>query len=210
MGSSKQNPIAGYSTFSSRTFTYPDPLADIDGFRNALTNRLREFSYSLIVPITDLTISPLLSIRAAIHAVCPVAVASDEALGITSSKSLTCELAEKCEVPIPKTLVIREREDLERWNDCSTYPRVVKPGRSKVWLRSGSGTSLAVTYAFNREELGRHVTRLLQYAPVVISMCAERGWNRIACAAGQDTVRVSVSPVARRADQRRGEFLPRE
>lgn len=168
VGASKANPIAGYSKYSSRTFIYPDPLVDIHGFRHAIGERLRQYAYSLIMPVTDLTISPLVGIRASVEATCPIAMASDSALSVTSSKGLTCELAQKYDIPIPKTRLVRDSDDLEGLNFDSRYPVAVKPDSSKVWSQDGRGRRLSVTYAFNRDELCRQVNRLLQYAPAVI------------------------------------------
>lgn len=168
VGSSRTHPIAGLSRYCCHLFVYPDPLVNVTGFRKALLEQLHRCSYSLVIPVTDLTICPIMEIRESAEALSPLAMASNEALFVALSKSRTCGLARTLGIPIPKTLIIRDVEEFGGVQKELTYPVVIKADRSKTWLPDGQGLDITVSYALNLRELDDSVSRLLPLGPVVL------------------------------------------
>src|SRR5262245_7532161 len=89
VGSSKSRPLAALSRYCSDRFVYPDPLVDVLGFQEAILARLRQRSYSIVIPVTDLTICPLMEIRESAEELSPLAMAPNTALSWALSKSRT-------------------------------------------------------------------------------------------------------------------------
>ena len=168
VGSSRPDPLAALSKFCSRNFVYPDPLVDIDGFRKTLLEQLKRYSYSLVIPVTDMAICPLMDIRGSVEALSALAMASNESISLALSKSRTIEMAQTLGIPIPKTLIIRNIAELHSGEHGLTYPVVIKPDRSKTWMSDGRGLDLSVKYAFNAKDLSEKVSMLPQQYPVVL------------------------------------------
>lgn len=168
VGSGSQQPMAGLSRYCSRHFVYPDPLTNVAGFRQALLELLHQHSYSLIIPVTDRTICPLMEIRESVEALSPLAMASNHSLEMALSKSRTYELARTLGIPIPETVVISDCEELRHVENTLTYPVVIKTDRSKIWSSDGKGQDTAVAYALNPKDLWATVVPLLSMGPVVL------------------------------------------
>ncbi len=168
VGSRRGNPIAALSKYCSGHFIYPDPLKDLPGYQKALLEQLEQRSYSLIIPVTDLTICPLMEIRESVEALSPLAMASSEALSVAMSKSYTYAVARELGVPIPRTLVIRDAEEFDSFKAKQNFPAVIKADRSKIWSSNGKGYETSVRYALNSKELKERVSRLLPLGPVVL------------------------------------------
>jgi len=168
IGSSKTSPLAALSKYCSCHFIYPNPLVDVPGFRRALLGQLQQRSYSLVIPVTDLTICPLMGIRDSVEGLARLAMASNEALALALSKSRTYDLASTFGVPIPKTVIVRDVEELHGLQDRLTYPVVIKADRSKIWPSNGRGQDISVAYVFTPKELNARVSQLLVLGPVVL------------------------------------------
>jgi len=171
VGASQSRPLAAFSRYCSARATYPNPVTDVPGFQEAILEQVRQRSYSLIIPVTDVTIGPLMQVRNAVEEYATLGMASNESLGVALSKSRTCEMAKELGVSIPNTFVAYEPAELDRlpamWGKVS-FPVVIKPERSKVWSPDGKGRSLSVSYAWSREELYGRVSPLLAFGPVVL------------------------------------------
>ncbi|MHC1742513.1 MAG: hypothetical protein AB9873_05720 [Syntrophobacteraceae bacterium] len=168
VGSCVNHPIAAFSRYCVQSVRYPDPLVDISGFRAALRQWIEMGRYSLIVPVTDLTLLPLMEIRHAIEHICPIAMADNASLAVVQSKSRTYELARTCNVPIPRSLTIRDWDDFLRVKDALSYPVAIKPDQSKVWPAGKPGAHLTTAYGSCPGVLEAEARRLLSYGPVVL------------------------------------------
>ncbi len=168
VGSSKTNSLSSLSRYCSSYFVYPNPLVDVPGFRKILIEQLKRHSYSLVIPVTDLTICPLMEIRKSVEALSRLAMPSNEALAVALSKSRTCDLARTLRIPIPKTMVIRNIEDFHGMQDQIKYPVVIKADRSKAWPSNSPGQDISVAYALDPKELNLRVRHLLALGPVIL------------------------------------------
>ncbi len=160
--------LSSLSRYCTQHFIYPDPFEYKGRFQDAILDRLRSRHYDLVVPTTDLTLCPLMEVRESIEALAPMAAASNEALAAAHSKSQTLEIARRLEIPVPKTVIIADRQELCRIAEELSYPVVVKPDRSKVWYSGNSGIALITAYASSPLELEMHFERLSSYGPVLM------------------------------------------
>ncbi len=171
VGASTTRAIAGLSRFCSGLLPYPDPLSDPVGFQTSIVEHLETHSYSLVIPVTDVTIGPLMENRKSVEKHTVLAMASNESLDVVLSKSRTCDVARSLGIPIPRTFAVKEVKELDHLGAAFgkvSYPLVIKPDRSKVWGLDGEGRSLSVSYAWSQGELYGGVSPLLAFGPVVL------------------------------------------
>lgn len=168
VGSSKHKAIASRSRYCHELFVYPDPLVDQGRFASALEEHCSNARYDLIIPVTDLTICPIMPIRKQIECRARLAMASNEALMRTLSKSCTFDLASRFGVSLPWTDEIHAIDQIPRavanWN----YPVVLKPDRSKAWDGQGVGREASVSYAVNPFECERLLRSMLKSGKVLV------------------------------------------
>lgn len=168
MGASTARPLASRSRYSRDSFSYPDPMSDPRGFREALACRLRSRHYALVYPVTDRTIGPLMQDRESIERHAPIAMASNEAISLFQSKSRTNDLASQLNVPTPPGIVVDRDSELDLLSQTLDFPVVLKPDRSKVWSVNGVGHDLSVTYAATSATFLTRMRSLLRYGPVLV------------------------------------------
>lgn len=168
VGSRAKHAIAASSKFCSDQFEYPDPLLNVPGFQNTILNRVRQYAYSLVIPVTDETIFPLMGIRQSVEARSPLAMSSNDGISIAASKSRTCELAATLGIPLPKTYVIRNIDDLTTAKHQLSYPVIIKPDVSRAWSPDGKGHRLSVRHGFDEEQLKEVISGFLSFGPVVL------------------------------------------
>ncbi len=168
VGAALPDPLASRSRYCCARFVYPDPMANVDGFRRAVEERLASIRYALVIPVTDKTIVPLIEVRDSIERLAPLAMAATEALRTTLSKNRTTELATRLGVPTPRSRVVRSPEEARSPPAEMSFPLVLKPDRSKVWTGRGEAQDLAVTYARDSVELAEKLSILLPTGPVLL------------------------------------------
>jgi protein-tyrosine-phosphatase/predicted ATP-grasp superfamily ATP-dependent carboligase len=168
VGARERRCIASRSRYCEDHFVYPDPLTDLQGFRNCILKRVASRDYALVMPVTDLTICPLRDIRQQVEQHSLLAMAPSESIAAALSKSRTCELAEQLAIPCPETVIVRELDELTARPRGFSYPVVVKPEQSKTWSAADSGHENTVTYAFDESELIEKVSTFLPFGPVTL------------------------------------------
>lgn len=168
VGSCAPRPISAYSRYCKRFLPYPDPVYDVAGFQAFILGCVEGNAYSLVVPVTDLTICPLMPIRREVEDRCPVAMASNRSLSLAHSKSITYELAGRCGVPVPRSITVTRLDDTDIARAALPRPVVIKPDRSRVWAAGEAGAHLRTAYGFDHQRIEAEVRRLLGYGPVVL------------------------------------------
>lgn len=171
VGATTPRAIAGLSRFCSGVFLYPDPMSNPGGFQKSIVEHLQTHRYSIVIPVTDVTICPLMEIRKPIEEHSALGIASNESLEVVLSKSRTYDTASALGIPIPRTFAVKEVKELDHIGavlGTVGYPVVVKPDRSKVWGPDGECRSLSVSYARSQGELYGRVCPLLAFGPVIL------------------------------------------
>ena len=169
------NSIGFRSCYARERVIYPSPEVDLPGFTEFLLNTVKARKIDLIIPVTDLVILPLVSVREQLEEFTRIALPENEALGAVIDKKNTFQRAEKLGVPIPGTFFVGDTEEAMRIAKNLTWPIVLKPQFSKKLLDSKGVESFKVTYALSTRDLynamqkieGRCDVLLQEYHPGV-------------------------------------------
>lgn len=144
---------AGFlSRFSDRSIVYPSPENAADEYVKAILKTVREEAVDLIVPITDLTLVPLVEARDRIAPTCQLAAPTSEALEATRNKELTFQIAQQLEIPCPRSFAVHNSSEAIEAARELKWPVVVKPKQSRRFA-GGVVESLQVAYANDVNEL---------------------------------------------------------
>jgi len=168
VASANKNAICKHSKYTQHFFTYPDPLSDIDGFIQAITNHISQKKYDLLIPVTELCTLPLSRVRSQIEQHTILAVSDSLSLEKVTDKSQTFELAMQVGVPTPKSYNINSQQSLENCIDQLDYPIVLKPIRSIIDPTDDVRAKLNVDYAFDSEQLQKKVTSALKTSEIIL------------------------------------------
>jgi len=151
-GVSRSN-IASNSSFCRAAYHIPNPLVDGQEYVEEIKAIVKKEKIDVIFPMTETSIYLLNPIRESLPCNVILACPQEDKMKIVSNKVSLCQLAEKLNVPIPRTLFIGSPVDLiTRLDEIDHYPVVVKPALSKIQERHGF-LSAGVMYASSRNEL---------------------------------------------------------
>lgn len=168
VGSRDACSLAGLSRFCRSHFRYPDPLQNLRGFTDFLLEYLAKNPLDLVVPVTDVTIVPLMGVRGLFPEKTVLAMASDQALEIAFSKIRTFEIASRLGIPTPRSATVHDMSETTEALRTFRYPLVVKPDRSRIWGSDGVGHRLTTVYVRSRLELEKTLSELLFHGPVLL------------------------------------------
>ena len=147
---------AGFlSKYCSKAFIYPSPLKDKTKFINSMLRFVKNGDFELLIPITDLTMVPVIEHRDEFEGYVKVAAPTYDIAVKAFDKAQTVRIAEKSGIPCPRTFLIEDIETLKEVADDFRYPVVIKP-RMKVFWQRDRGVMLKVTprnYAYTSRDL---------------------------------------------------------
>jgi len=147
---------AGFlSKYCSRAFIYPSPLKDKTKFINSMLRFVKNEDFDLLIPITDLTMVPIVERKDEFEDYVKVAAPPHDIAVKAFDKAQTVRIAEKSGIPCPRTFLIDDIETLKEVADDLRYPVVIKP-RMKVFWQRDRGVMLKVTprnYAYTSKDL---------------------------------------------------------
>jgi predicted ATP-grasp superfamily ATP-dependent carboligase len=151
---------AGFaSRYASERVVYPPPDSDPEGAARLTLDVAPRLGVDLIIPVTDWLLLPLSAMRECFDDVCDLAAPSPEALAMASDKAATLVLAERLDVPVPRThLVETVGEAIAATRDL-TWPVVLKPRASRL-RRGGGMEAFTVAYARDPEDLAERMAPL--------------------------------------------------
>lgn len=165
-GSHHRTGLAMYSRFTNQRLTYPSPLSDLIGFRDAVVAASRRCSEPpLIFTFSDATSLALSRARNLFQDVAVLVMPGEENIEVAFDKRRTVALAQDLGIPVPPT------DD-----DCQArhFPVVIKPRHSVSWA-TGEGVRSEVVIAQSRAE-------------------AERAWEHTAKTTGETPFRQEYIP----------------
>lgn len=166
VGSSVEQPLAGYSRHAGVQLRYPDPLREEQAFIAWLVHRQGERPDELVIPVTERTVVPILRHRTLLDDR-RIAIAPSEALEQVLDKDRTLQLAKSLGIPVPRSLPINSIDQLEQAAATLGFPVVVKPSRS-VGQGEGQRVQLSVSYAHTAAELEGQVRQALRFGGVIL------------------------------------------
>lgn len=132
--------LAACSKYCSRSFLYPSPDTNPDGFLSSIRKRTACKPGAVLFPMTDITLGEILMNRDAFgdHAKIPF-VDYGKYISV-SDKTTLFSMAKGLDIPIPKTLFSSEYNDGGQFMEEAGrlgFPLVIKPARSRI--RTGDG-----------------------------------------------------------------------
>ena len=136
-----------YSRYSNNNILYPDPRKNMEGFIRFMLDIVKARDYSVLLPMDLTTIIPLSRSKDKFDPYFKIPIANYDILMQAHDKPRTLKKAEECGVPIPKTHLPKNSEQVKGISEETDYPVVIK-------LRKGS-SGAGLRYANSAQELMR-------------------------------------------------------
>jgi len=152
VGETTEPSLASSSRYCFEGFMYPDPFKDTDRFLDSLIQVIQEYAIDIVLPVTDVTTLSVTANKKEIERFCSVPFADSETTDFLSNKFKVLQFAQKLNIPIPKTIFILDKIQINSLSKDLTFPVVIKPARSRVYS-DNKWISTDVSYADNLEEL---------------------------------------------------------
>lgn len=148
-----------YSRWTSVRLRHARPREDPDGAVDALLEALGQYQVSLLVPVTDEIILPMLSRRSELEARCTLALPATAPYLAMRDKWATIELARRLGVPVPRSVLVTDQASAVAGAEQLGWPVVVKP-RYSYRYDAGQGCAAHVAYAHDHQSLLTHVATM--------------------------------------------------
>jgi len=162
-GDSTRFNIGFLSKYCKQRILYPPPEMERTKFVKAMLKLVRDESFDLLIPITDIAMVPIIEQKEDFEHYTKVAVPHYSTAIKAFDKVETVEIAQRHHIPYPKTVF---GEDLNNVNDFSKgieYPVVIKPRMKVTWIGE-KALILKVTpknYAYNPKDFVMKWKRLI-------------------------------------------------
>jgi protein-tyrosine-phosphatase/predicted ATP-grasp superfamily ATP-dependent carboligase len=143
-------------------FLQPD-AAQPQAFLQWLSELDQRNQYSLIIPSSEASLRPFLSLSESDPIRQKAVLPSNESLQTALDKSLTLRLASSLQIPVPETVVIRSENLIP---PCNAYPVVLKPVSSQL-LVGNHMKQVRPVLANNDVERRGHLRQMLQESEVL-------------------------------------------
>jgi predicted ATP-grasp superfamily ATP-dependent carboligase len=169
VSASKSKSLASLSRFCCRGFAAPDPLRNHKEYVEAILALIKKEKIDIVFPITEQSIYLLNPFRNSMPSSSILACPPQDVIYAVSDKYALFKLAESLGIATPKTLYLKDAEDLYTVLDqINCYPVVVKPAFSRI--DRGNGFLMgSIRYASNQNELKQLYLSLpaLQYPSLI-------------------------------------------
>lgn len=147
--------LASSSKYCSNSFSYPSPYKCTNDFVDAVFKHVKDFPGSILIPITDVTVSEVLRNRSLFSsAELKIPFVEYEKYNFASDKEALFRLAQRLGVYVPKTIFSTDYgcvAALAREAAGIGFPLVLKPARSRVYHEKG-WIDTKVRYVNDRNE----------------------------------------------------------
>ena len=145
---------AGWSRHADRTFTYPSPAEDADGFVAAVSAMVLAQGGAFVMPMTERTLLPLSRDRVRLTRIGGVFVAPDHQRVLQAcSKEYTTRLARSLGLAVPRTWCLAaDAHEAGGLASEVPYPVVLKPAMSHEPVEGTVRATGAPVYARNAAE----------------------------------------------------------
>ncbi len=149
----RQRSLAGASRHCRASIRVPSPSRDGDAFVAKILEEVCRAGHRVLIPTDDVSLWVLGEARSRFEGLATLPFPDLEAIQVAHDKGALMSLAEEKEIPVPKTVVLRDPDDLTGAIRHVGLPAVVKPRFSRFrrggeWI-NGGGT----LYVHTPEEL---------------------------------------------------------
>jgi len=131
VASHRNDAMTFHSKYRRRKYTYSDPSASEKKFVRDIVDIIKNKTYEFLVSTNDVTLMTISSNRDKIGKYVDLPLPSHETLEICDNKSKTIEMAEKLDIPCPKTFFVRDISDIKDVAKDIDFPVVIKPFRGQ-------------------------------------------------------------------------------
>jgi len=167
IGSSERKTPSRYSRYTNRTYLLPEPMYSIERWTKALKVLLRINKYDIIIPASEVTIIPIMIEYEELSKLALVTIPEPDIFLQTLRKDQTLELARNCNVPIPKSYLVKSMKEVEEAVINLAMPVVQKPVSSKIRIHDEQ-LPFRVRYAKDTNELTTSMSELLKFTQVLL------------------------------------------
>lgn len=151
------NSLGFFSRYTAGFCQYPSPVIDKKGFVAAILKAVEDHGIPVVIPVVESTVIALDEFRSAFEGLTQLALPSTEALHLALDKKETLTLAQKLNVPIPKTCFADSVPTALSFAAEVGYPVVMKPRSQRSYVKVEGDFKFKVTYARDREDLRRQL-----------------------------------------------------
>jgi predicted ATP-grasp superfamily ATP-dependent carboligase len=116
-----------FSKYCHNKVVYPSPIKNKNDFKEFLLTLVKKHNYALIIPVADDVLEPIMEIEDELSRCTRIAIPSKDIFMKCYDKYNTLKIAEKNNIPCPKTYLINEIEDVLELKNILSYPVVIKP-----------------------------------------------------------------------------------
>ncbi|MEO7860659.1 MAG: ATP-grasp domain-containing protein [Nitrospirales bacterium] len=162
VGAETERSLAGASRYCVARWQYPSPLQQPMQFISSLVESVGRFDITAIIPPTDSSLQAVAAQRDRFRPSITAMIPSLESYESVSDKYRLMKLAHELGVPLPNTVFVPDGNIAAVRDQVTTYPVVVKPGRSLVkvdekWIKTSVHF---VSHAEELADLYRHTSYL--------------------------------------------------
>jgi predicted ATP-grasp superfamily ATP-dependent carboligase len=144
--------LAGYSKYCFKSLTYPNPELSVRHFVESISSIVEENSIDVLLPVSDITTITIAGHRNLFEPECQLPFPDSAILKQAADKANLIEVAKRLGVPIPPSIRINSKEEIDRYMDEVIFPVVIKPSKSRIQTDNG-WLSTSVDYAHSISEL---------------------------------------------------------
>lgn len=133
VGESSAPSLAGESRFCQETMTYRDPFASPEAFIDDIVALIERYGITFLLPITEATAYVLLKHREYLPDSVTLPLPGNDNIDMLADKNRLYLLARELDIPVPDSTLCKNRaQGLEELKNCSQFPVVLKPYKSKI------------------------------------------------------------------------------
>jgi predicted ATP-grasp superfamily ATP-dependent carboligase len=144
--------LAGYSKYCYKCLIYPKPELSVGRFVESIASLIEEHGIEVLLPVSDITTITIAEHRNLFEPGCKLPFPDSTILKQAADKANLVEIAKRLEVPVPSSVRINGKEEIEHYVRNVNYPIVIKPSKSRI-QRDDGWLSTSVDYAYSSNQL---------------------------------------------------------
>ena len=142
---SSSHPLASYSKYSKKNFTYTPPATNPTAFISDVQSILKKNPCDVLIPTYSEDTYAIAKHRSSFEEYTKVPLHDYQILAHVNNKGYLMKAAEELGLPIPRTFCVESFSDLNKVAETIDYPAVIK-------LRE-SASSIGLSYVYSKSEL---------------------------------------------------------
>ena len=156
------------SRHAKHRVVYACPRSNPQQFIEDILAAVDRYQIDMIVPVTEQVVLPLEAYRARVEPVCRVPWAPEEAMNTVRNKNLTFQLAEKLNVPYPRTQLVDSIDEALLHCRSFGWPLVLKPSSSHTLSEDKPVQVWSVDYAHDEDDLRKKMKQFEGHCSVLL------------------------------------------